>query len=176
MRDRSAALVDIMSFLFLFALVLFVTSTDGAIEPPQRPTRFMSIDATAVMSGDERLTVRCQPLDRAGVNDVADGELVLSIFLRVNKKIVAATEASQNCFSDSSLAGETVVARLLLGAEVQPEEVILLPSHIGSSVNIGSVQPLEIRVNGRDFCSRASLDPTIGGFGPVVLESSGSCS
>lgn len=175
MRDRSAALVDITSFLFLFALVLFVTSTNGAIDPPQRPTQFLSIQVTPVMTGDQRLTIGCQPIAPEDIGDVGPGDLVLSVYLRVDDRLVTGLDASQNCFSASATAGDPAVARLLLASDARPTQIVLLPSHIGASANIGSVQPLEVRINGSKFCSNSSLDPVIGAFGPVILEPGESC-
>lgn len=172
MRDRSAALVDVMSFLFLFAIVVFITATDGALKPPASPPRFLSVSVTAVTHQASGFRLGCS--ERGAAEE--DKAISLAVFLRVPGNAFASADTSaEHCYPGEASNTGTAFLRLLLEERVTPDAILLFVSGIGQAEWLGDAFFMDIEVHGNDFCYRQSHHLILGSAIPLVLERGGSC-
>lgn len=172
MRDRSAALVDVMSFLFLFAIVVFITATDGALKPPANPQRFLSISVTTVTPKASGFRLGCSERGAAENSET----ISLAVYLRMPGQAFAPADvAAEQCYPDEASNAGTAYLRLLFNDGVTPDAIVLFVSNLGQADWLGDSFFMDIEVHGNEFCARHSRHHILGAVFPLVFERGGSC-
>ena len=155
-----------------FAIVVFVTSTEGVQEPPATPQKFWSINVSMVTSSASNFLLRCSEDGSAEEHDA----ISLAVYLRMpGSFLTPAATISEECYPSGAINTETAHLRLLLEEGKRPEAVVLFVSGIARTEWLGDALSLDVEVHGNDFCGRKSHDFTLGSTIPLLIEGGGGC-
>lgn len=163
MMDRDAPLVDVMSFLFVFALVVFVTSTDGSIDEPGIPPRLITVSIAPVQILATELSFSCAPTRSA-----SDGQLRIALFSAGIEQSTPAATAFGQCIQSVGIEDRAVIF-LSTQDDDLPRSLAFIITDIGDLNRINQTLDMEIRIEGRNLCQTRLHQLTLGKVAPLVI-------